>query len=262
MKRISAVKVFGVGLALVLTVPQARATQSSGGNSTQQSSTWAGSLPFLVGQGNGIGGQPSQLAQFEQPGHSIVQPQPTTTRAIDPVRMDRDRTTGSGHGMSFGRNHSHFQGHRHFIVVFVNGAPCWYPVYTYYPYGYDVPVDTSSSTASDTSDDGYVPAVNSGADSGSSIETSEYSDFGLSWGQDLRREVATWGQFVAYLRAYIVNAPASAQADFREAFIGAYRLNGATAYDKAAAEAAGIPPAPPSGPKIITYPPPPPPSGS
>jgi hypothetical protein len=171
--------------------------------------------------------------------------------------MDGDR------GAGFGRDHSHFYSHRHFIVVFRNGAPCWFPVYTYYPYGYDVPVDTSSITVSDTSDDGYVPAANSSdGDSGSSQGTLAYSDLGLSWGQDLRREVATWNQFVAYLRAYIVTAPAPAQADFREAFIGAYRLNGATAYDKAAAEAAGIPPAPPPGPKIITFPPPPPPSGN
>jgi hypothetical protein len=163
-----------------------------------------------------------------------------------------------GHRPTFGGDHGHFHGHRHFIVVFANGAPFWYPVYTYYPYGYDIPVDASSSTVSDTSDDGYVPAVNSGAGSDSSIETSEYSDLGLSWGQDLRREVATWNQFVAYLKAYIVTAPASAQADFREAFIDAYGLNGAAAYDKAAAQAAGSPPPPPPGPKIITYPPPPP----
>ena len=62
-------------------------------------------------------------------------------------------------------------------------------------------------------------------------------------GQDLRREVATWNQFVAYLKAYIVTAPAfAAQAGFREAFISAYRLNGATAYDKAAAEVPGFRP--------------------
>jgi hypothetical protein len=66
----------------------------------------------------------------------------------------------------------------------------------------------------------------------------------------------TWDQFVAYLKAYVVTAPASSQADFREAFINAYRLNGAAAYDKAAAEAAGIPPVPPPGPKIIIMPPP------
>ena len=154
-------------------------------------------------------------------------------------------------GADLGRDRSHFRGHRHFIIVFVNGAPCWFPVYADYPYEHGVPVDTSNSTVSDISDDGYVPVVNGkDADSGSSQQISAYSDLGLSWGQDLRREVATWNQFVGYLRAYIINAPASAQADFREPSINAYRLNGATAYDKAAAETAGIPPAQRQGPTV------------
>jgi len=258
MKSVSAATVLGIGLALVLMGAQARATQWSGGNSTQQSSSGPDSSPAFSGRGNGFGGQPSQLTQLGQPDHSIVQGQPSTTRVITPLKTDGDRGSGFAHEIAFGRDRSHFHGHRHFIVVFVNGAPCWFPVYTDYPYGYDVPVDISNSTASDTSDGGYVPAVTgSDVDSGPSSQISEYSDLGLSWGQDLRREVATWSQFVAYLRTYVVNAPASAQADFREAFINAYRLNGATAYDKAAAEAAGIPTAPPPGPKIITFPPPP-----
>jgi len=96
-------------------------------------------------------------------------------------------------------------------------------------------------------------------DAGPAQTTPDFSDMGASWGQDLRREVATWSQFVDYLKAYVVTAPPTAQADFREAFISTYRINGAAAYDKAAAEAANIP-SQPSGPKIITFPPPPPPS--
>ena len=235
MKRVSLGKVLGIGLALMVVGGQAHATQWTGGNSMQQSGSWRTSGSPLVGNGNGFGGGPSQLAQFEQPGHSIIQAQPTTTHAIGPDR-------------------GHVHGHRHLILIYAHGAPCWYPVYTYYPYGYDVPVDTFSSAAY-ASDEGYVPATDSSAaDSDAAQGTSEYSDLGASWGQDLRREVGTWDQFVAYLKAYIVTAPATAQADFREAFISAYRLNGATAYDKAAAEAAGIPPAPPSGPKIIIMP--------
>lgn len=257
MKRVLVVEILGIGLTLVLAVGQATAVQWSGGNSSQQPGSWSSSSPAFSNRGNGIAGQPAQYAQFEQSGQSIVQTQPTTTRAIGPLRTYSDRSAG------FGRDHSHFHGHRHLIVVFLNGAPCWFPVYTDYPYGYSVPVDTSSSTVSDTSDDGYVPVVeDSAADSGSSQEVSAFSDLGLSWGQDLRREVATWNQFVDYLRTYVITAPASAQADFREAFISAYRLNGASAYDKAAAEAAGIPSVPPSGPKIITFPPPPPPSSN
>ncbi|MGO9244989.1 MAG: hypothetical protein ACLPT4_05470 [Verrucomicrobiia bacterium] len=164
---------------------------------------------------------------------------------------------GGGHGVSgrgYGRSYYYRHGHRGVVILYGYG---------YYPYGYDVPVDTSGSVVSDMADDGYVPAADrSAADSGASQGTSAYSDLGWSWGQDLRREVATWDQFVAYLKASIVTAPAWAQADFREAFINAYRLNGATAYDKAAAEAAGIYPAPPPSPKIITFPPPPPPAAA
>src|SRR5580700_4032765 len=146
MKRVSAGKILGIGLALVFAGTQARATQWSGANSMQQSGSWRTSGAPLTGNGNGFGGQPSQMAQFEQPGHSIVQAQPTTAHALGPVGHDRGR----------------FHGHRHFIVLFANGAPFWYPVYTYYPYGYDVPVDTSSSTAY-TSDEGYVPSTDSSA---------------------------------------------------------------------------------------------------
>lgn len=131
----------------------------------------------------------------------------------------------------------------------MNGAPFWYPVYTAYPYYYDVPPPVTYSGADYPSDGGYVPPM----DTGAAQAASDYGDVGTSWGQDLRREVVTWDQFVAYLKAYIVTAPPSAQADFREAFIGAYRINGAAAYDKAAAEAAGSP-SQPSGPKIITMP--------
>jgi hypothetical protein len=147
------------------------------------------------------------------------------------------------------------------VVIFVNGAPFWYPVYTLYPYGYNAPPDTSTGPDTYPADDGYVPAINSsGDDSGPTQADLQYSDLGASWGQDLRRDIATWDQFIGYLKVYIVTAPAWAQADFREAFIDAYGLNGAAAYDKATTEAAGVPNAPgPLGPKIITYPPPPPP---
>jgi hypothetical protein len=170
-----------------------------------------------------------------------------------------DRGAAFRRGTTFGYGRSRFRGHRHFIVLFADGTPYWYPVYTYYPYGYDVPVDTSSSTILYPPDDGYVPAINGGVDTDMPQGGSPYSDLGASWGQDLRFGVATWKQFVTYLRAYIVTAPAWVQADFREAFISTYRLNGATAYDKAAAEAAGVPPAPPPGPKVLSFPPPPPP---
>ena len=111
------------------------------------------------------------------------------------------------HGGGF--DHDHFAYHRHLICVFVNGAPCWYPVYTAYPYYYDAPSPVMSSSADYSSDSGYVPPM----DTSNTQAASDYGDLGLSWGQDLRREVVTWDQFVAYLRASIVTAPPSAPAD-------------------------------------------------
>lgn len=162
---------------------------------------------------------------------------------------------GFGHGT--GPDRDHFRHHqRNSIVVFVNGTPCWYPVYTAYPYYSDVPPPVVTSSAVYDSDGGYVPLVDTSAtDAGPAQTSPTYGDLGASWGQDLRRDVVSWNQFIDYLKAYIVSAPPQAQADFREAFISAYRVNGAAAYDKAAIEAAGNP-AQPQGPKIITMPPP------
>jgi hypothetical protein len=194
-------------------------------------------------------------AQFAQPGHSLIQGRPSP--AVLSGNGDTRHAGHFVHGGDFGQGH--FGHHRHLIVVFVNGAAWWYPVYTDYPYDSDVPPPVVSSSAYYTTDDGYVPATASDmTDAGSAPTAPDYSDLGASWGQDLRREVATWNQFVAYLKAYVIIAPPSAQADFREAFISAYRINGAAAYDKAAAQAANIPSQPP-GPKVITLPPQPPP---
>ena len=148
---------------------------------------------------------------------------------------DHDGNFRDGRGFHHRRNN--------FIIVYVNGAPCWYPVYTAYPYYYDVPLaPTYDSGYSSTSS--YVPSVEGDA----SDAPSSYADTGRQWAQDLRREVVTWDQYVDYVRSYIVAAPPAAQADFREAFIDSYGINGAAAYDKAAEQAAG-----PSaqGPKII-----------
>lgn len=153
------------------------------------------------------------------------------------TRPDGDHDGNFRDGRGFHRRRNNF------IIVYMNGAPCWYPVYTAYPYYYDVPLaPTYDSGYSSTSS--YVPSVEGdGSDAPSS-----YADTGRQWAQDLRREVVTWDQYVDYVRGYIVAAPPAAQADFREAFIASYGINGAAAYDKAAEQAAG-----PSaqGPKII-----------
>ncbi len=248
-----------LAIGLVLAAGRTQAMmQTSGGLSAQQLTTSSpvvtapaasGAHPVYIGHGAGFEGQPSPAAQFAHPGHTVIHPQPLPVMNFGPRQGDFHHAGHFLHGGDF--DHNRFA-HRHFICVFVNGAPCWYPVYTaypYYPYYYDAPPPVVSSTADYSSDGGggYIPPV----DTASNTQAGpDYSDVGVSWGQDLRREVVTWDQFVAYLRAYIVTAPPPAQADFREAFISAYRINGAAAYDKAAAEAAGNSPQP-AGPKII-----------
>jgi len=232
-----------IGLALAIRDAQAGMMQFSGGNSPQQfgGSTSTGiSQPVFIGRGYGFEGNPTPMAQFAQPGHSIVHALPMSNQNVGSRQGDFHRAGEFGRREGF--DHDRFR-HHHSIIVFVNGTPCWYPVYTAYPYYSDVPPPVTDSSVNYPSDGGYAPPTDTSA--------SDYGDVGASWGQDLRREVATWDQFVAYLKTYIVVAAPADQAEFREAFIDAYRINGAVAYDKASIEAAGAPIPPPSGPKII-----------
>lgn len=64
-----------------------------------------------------------------------------------------------------------------------------------------------------------------------------YASLGRDWARDLRNDVATWEQFVAWLRANLVRAPANAYAEFREGFLAAYGVNAEAAFNKAYAEA-------------------------
>lgn len=271
MKALSLSNLLAIGLALAAGEVRAGMMQSSGGNWQQQfTSTGQGmtarqssgnSQPAFIGRGYGFEGQPTPAAQFAQPGHSIIRAQPASNHDVGSHQNDSRHMGGFGHEMRFGHgtgfDQNHFRHHqRNSIVVFVNGTPCWYPVYTAYPYSVDVLPPIESSGANYNSDSGYVPPMDTGAtDAGPAQTAPTFGDLGASWGQDLRRDVVTWSQFVDYLKTYIVAAPPQAQADFREAFISAYRINGTAAYDKAAVEAAGNPPQP-QGPKIITMPPP------
>jgi len=144
-----------------------------------------------------------------------------------------DRNRGFyGHGF-------HHHGFRsNYVIVYVNGAPFWYPFYTAYPYYYDAPLAPTYDSGSYDSGTTSVPYVDEGAGGGNAQVTPSYGDLGQQWAQDLRREVATWDDFVDYVKNYIIVAAPDAQAEFREAFIASYGINGAAAYDKAASEAA------------------------
>jgi hypothetical protein len=170
-----------------------------------------------------------------------------------------------GHGGAFGYGgrfgyrsgfyHSGFyHGRGGFVCVYVNGFPYWYPVYADYPYYYDYPPPA-------TYDNGYYPTYNtyvSPPDTGSGGTTAPepstsqvaptYNELGAAWGQDLRRDIVTWNQFVAYLKAYIVTATPASQADFRAGFINGYGINAVAAYDKAATKTTTTTP---QRPKII-----------
>jgi hypothetical protein len=254
MKALSLSNLLAIGLALAVGEVRAGMWQSPGGNSPQQFNGQGREMvrpassgltqPTYTGQGRVLSMQPTTAAQFAQPGHSIIRAQPPPVRNTGSGRMNTRGSFAFGHRSGF--DHDHFRHHRSSIVVFVNSVPFWYPVYTAYPYYYDAPPPVTYNSASYTSDEGYVPPVDNSA--------ADYSGLGASWGQDLRREVVTWDQFVAYLKAYVVTATPDSQADFREAFINAYHLNGGAAYDKASLEAAGDS-SQPQGPKVITMPP-------
>ena len=149
----------------------------------------------------------------------------------------------------FHRGVFHHRGHRsNFVIVYVSGVACWYPFYTAYPYYYEAPLAPTYDGGYYDPGAGNVPYVDEGAGGGAVQTAPSYGELGRQWGQDLRREVATWDDFVGYVRTYIIVAAPEVQADFREAFIASYGINGAAAYDKAAEDAAQ---SSGTGPKII-----------
>jgi hypothetical protein len=263
MKALSLSNLLAIGLALAVGEVQAGMWQSPGGSSPQQFNgqgremvapgSSGVSRPAFTGQGHGWDMQSQTIRQFEHPGHTIIHPQPLPTLNLGTRHGDSRRFDTFGHRAGFDRDRFHH--HRNCIVVFVNSVPFWYPVYTDYPYYYDAPPPVTDNSAYYTADNSYVPPMDTSVtDTGTTQASPGYNELGASWGQDLRREVVTWDQFVAYLKAYVVTATPDSQADFREAFINAYRVNGAAAYDKASLEAIGNSPQP-QGPKVITMPP-------
>jgi hypothetical protein len=241
MKTVFLRSLLAVGFGLAIGNVQA-GMQFAGGGSAQQT---------FNGRGYGFEGRPTSEAQFTQTGHSAFH----TEQFSNQRQGDFHSAPAFVRRTSF--DHNHFGHHRHFIVIFANGSPFWYLADTDYPYYNDTAPPVVSSSAVDTTDsDGISPSDSNATNPGNAQPSSDYGDLGASWGQDLRREVATWNQFVGYLKSYIIMAAPADQAEFREAFIDAYRLNGPAAYDKAAVEAAGGPVPSSPGPKIITISPP------
>ena len=189
-----------VATALVLAIggTQAAMMQSQGGPTAQQLTTSGRvttapassgvSQPVFIGRGAGFEGHPSPAAQFAHPGHTSIHPQPAPVANFVSGQGDHHFGGHVTHGVGFDHGRfDRFPRHRHSIVVFVNGAPCWFPVYTAYPYYYDASPPVTYGGTDYPSDSGYVPPM----DSDASQATSDYADVGTSWGQDLRRDVVT-----------------------------------------------------------------------
>ena len=63
------------------------------------------------------------------------------------------------------------------------------------------------------------------------IASASYYQLGRDWAKDLRNDVATWDQFVNYLRSTQYSTTGYTQ--FREGFLSAYGIHGERAFDKA-----------------------------
>jgi hypothetical protein len=60
-----------------------------------------------------------------------------------------------------------------------------------------------------------------------------FYQLGHDWAKDLRNDIATWDQFVTYLKANISRADVRDYNDFRDGFVSTYGVNGQAAFDKA-----------------------------
>jgi hypothetical protein len=263
-----------IAVGLTLTVGEVRAGMMQGpaGGSQQQLSSpqqftmpsremvaprsLGGAEPAFTGQDRRPVARPSPVVAADQPNHGFIRPQLVHNQNQFGHRGVPVSVSRFGRGRDFDHDGFHHHGSR-FIIVYVNGFPCWYPVYTAYPYYNYLPAPIYDN-AYYGYDSSYVPPVVAGSgdttpyDSNSAQAAPNYNELGTAWGQDLRREIVTWDQFVAYLKAYSVTAPPAGQADFRDGFIDGYGINAGAAYDKAAAQAAGTTP---QGPKVINMPP-------
>lgn len=60
-----------------------------------------------------------------------------------------------------------------------------------------------------------------------------FYQLGHDWAKDLRNDIATFDQFVTYLKANVSRADTRDYNDFRDGFVSTYGVNGQAAFDKA-----------------------------
>jgi hypothetical protein len=160
------------------------------------------------------------------------------------------RIAGGFHQAGFGHNRF-FVGHdfdrRHFFnrsrFFFSVGVPFYYYPYSYYypaPYYYDYGPGYDYSSVPYSSSY-YPPVVSCGNGSSATYSapaTSRSSTtVGHDWAQDLRLDIVTWDQFVAYVKTNLASASVGARDDFRRGFVSAYGDNGDAAFAKALKDA-------------------------
>jgi len=132
--------------------------------------------------------------------------------------------------------------------------PIAYPAYGYTGYrynGYAYPgVSYPILYASDSSED---PQANEAVEAGGRTAY----ELGHDWGQDLRREVVTWSDFVTFLKVIVPQLVGNDLMELSRGFAGGYGSNAQAAFEKAMRDAelqSAEPPVSP-GPKVITFPP-------
>jgi len=134
----------------------------------------------------------------------------------------------------------------HSGFYFYGGFPLWWP-YGYYGPPYD------SGYYYD-----YPPAYYyDGAYRYPTQDARSWLVLGHDAGKDLRLQTVTWGWFVQYLRAYIINAPPGTQDDFRRGFMDGYGDSAESVLSSAMQQAQPppVPPPPPRPGNAITSPP-------
>jgi len=146
-----------------------------------------------------------------------------------------------------------------FLPYYCGWPYCYaYPFYFGYPY-YDYNDEDGFADYDNGNSAGYADAPVTVYDAGGTVPTvvadtplpaplqPGYAELGRDWGQDLRREIVNWDQFVQYLRSTILPASPDAREQFRQGFLASYGPNAVAAFDQALRQA--------SGPAIILMPP-------
>jgi hypothetical protein len=147
-----------------------------------------------------------------------------------PMQQASPSHWGGDHGGDFhGGGHDHFHDHSDFF--FFGAFPFWCPYYGS-PYYYDYPPPYYYYGD-------YAPRYY--YDSGPPVsyyndrpanDTRTYLMLGHDSGKGLRNKTVTWGWFVEYLQAYIVNAPPWARDEFQRGFLAGYGDKAESTYKK------------------------------